>query len=107
MLAGIEKRWEFMPPQEQAELWMALRDRMKVDWRELTLQEKKACEQPLRIIVPLKYVALFLATRNTYTAMDLYIAFPDLIASKADIPFSSSMVDRFRTSWTSRNGSSR
>ncbi|MCJ1234279.1 Cytochrome c oxidase subunit 5A [Varicellaria rhodocarpa] len=31
-----------MPPQEQADLWMALRDRMKVDWHEMTLQEKKA-----------------------------------------------------------------
>ena len=41
-LAGIEKRWEQMPPQEQAELWMQLRDRMKVDWHELTMQEKKA-----------------------------------------------------------------
>lgn len=41
-LADIEKRWEQMPPQEQADLWMALRDRMKVDWKELTLQEKKA-----------------------------------------------------------------
>jgi cytochrome c oxidase subunit 4 len=41
-LAGIEKRWEAMPPQEQAELWMQLRDRMKVDWNEMTLQEKKA-----------------------------------------------------------------
>lgn len=41
-LANIEKRWEAMPPQEQADLWMALRDRMKVDWNELTLHEKKA-----------------------------------------------------------------
>lgn len=41
-LAGIEKRWEGMPPQEQADLWMALRDRMKNDWHELTLQERKA-----------------------------------------------------------------
>lgn len=41
-LAGIEKRWEAMPPQEQAELWMQLRDRMKVDWNEMTLHEKKA-----------------------------------------------------------------
>jgi hypothetical protein len=41
-LANIEKRWEAMPPQEQADLWMALRDRMKVDWKELTVQEKKA-----------------------------------------------------------------
>ncbi|KAK2624186.1 hypothetical protein QTJ16_006136 [Diplocarpon rosae] len=41
-LANIEKRWEAMPPQEQADLWMALRDRMKANWAELTLQEKKA-----------------------------------------------------------------
>ncbi|PNS15332.1 hypothetical protein CAC42_2667 [Sphaceloma murrayae] len=41
-LANIEKRWEAMPPQEQADLWMQLRDRMKVDWHELTAQEKKA-----------------------------------------------------------------
>lgn len=45
-LAGIEKRWEEMPPQEQAELWMQLRDRMKVDWHQLTLQEKKAGRSP-------------------------------------------------------------
>lgn len=31
-----------MPPQEQADLWMTLRDRMKTDWKELTMQEKKA-----------------------------------------------------------------
>ena len=41
-LADIEKRWEVMPPQEQAELWMALRDRMRNDWADLTLQEKRA-----------------------------------------------------------------
>lgn len=41
-LIDIEKRWEAMPPQEQADLWMALRDRMKSNWAELTLQEKKA-----------------------------------------------------------------
>lgn len=41
-LANIEKRWEGMPLQEQAELWMALRDRMKENWADLTLQEKKA-----------------------------------------------------------------
>ncbi|KAH7366712.1 cytochrome c oxidase polypeptide V [Plectosphaerella cucumerina] len=41
-LANIEKRWESMPLQEQAELWMSLRDRMKGPWNELTLQEKKA-----------------------------------------------------------------
>ncbi|KAI1495849.1 cytochrome c oxidase subunit IV [Biscogniauxia marginata] len=41
-LANIEKRWEGMPSTEQAELWMALRDRMKENWAELTLPEKKA-----------------------------------------------------------------
>jgi hypothetical protein len=41
-LANIEQRWEAMPPQEQADLWMALRDRMKAPWNELTIQEKKA-----------------------------------------------------------------
>jgi cytochrome c oxidase subunit 4 len=41
-LADIEHRWEKLPPQEQADLWMALRDRMKVDWNDLTMQEKKA-----------------------------------------------------------------
>ncbi|KAI9713673.1 MAG: Cytochrome c oxidase subunit 5A [Chrysothrix sp. TS-e1954] len=40
-LANIEKRWPEMPPQEQAELWMALRDRMTNDWHTLTMQEKK------------------------------------------------------------------
>jgi cytochrome c oxidase subunit 4 len=41
-LANIEKRWEGMPLQEQADLWMALRDRMQGNWTELTVQEKKA-----------------------------------------------------------------
>ncbi|CCX06446.1 cytochrome c oxidase subunit IV family [Pyronema domesticum] len=41
-LADVEKRWENMPPAEQAELWMQLRDRMKGSWGELTAQEKKA-----------------------------------------------------------------
>jgi cytochrome c oxidase subunit 4 len=42
-LADIEKRWESMPPAEQAEVWMQLRDRMKGSWSDLTIQEKKAC----------------------------------------------------------------
>lgn len=43
-LANIEKRWESMPSREQADLWMALRDRMKENWNDLTLAEKKAGE---------------------------------------------------------------
>lgn len=50
-LANIEKRWESMPMQEQAELWMALRDRMKGSWTELTLAEKKAGKLEPRNII--------------------------------------------------------
>jgi cytochrome c oxidase subunit 4 len=32
--------------QEQADLWMALRDRMKGSWTELTVQEQKAGASP-------------------------------------------------------------
>ena len=40
-----------MPPQEQADLWMTLRDRMKTDWKELTMQEKKVgAYNPMRRI---------------------------------------------------------
>lgn len=49
-LANIEKRWEGLPLQEQADLWMALRDRMKGNWKELTLQEKKAGESGPSVI---------------------------------------------------------
>lgn len=52
MLANIEKRWEGMPLQEQAELWMALRDRMKENWAELSLQEKKAGKSIDRLKLP-------------------------------------------------------
>lgn len=31
-----------LPPQEQADLWMSLRDRMKGNWVDLTAAEKKA-----------------------------------------------------------------
>lgn len=48
-LTNIEKRWEGLPLQEQAELWMSLRDRMKENWKELTIQEKKAGKSGLPI----------------------------------------------------------
>jgi cytochrome c oxidase subunit 4 len=63
-LANIEKRWEGMAPQEQAELWVALRDRMKVDWHQLTPMEKKACEiHPLSLpsCPPVLLLTCFLA----------------------------------------------
>src|SRR5690349_13015521 len=58
-LANIEKRWEGIPPQEQAELWMKLRDRMKGNWAELTLQEKKAGKSRTpRLIVQLSSTSI-------------------------------------------------
>jgi cytochrome c oxidase subunit 4 len=48
-----------MPPQEQAELWMALRDRMKVDWNELTMQEKKAGTFSIHKGMPMPFRAFF------------------------------------------------
>lgn len=42
LLYNLEKRWETMPPAEQAEIWMSLRDRMAVDWKELSHAEKRA-----------------------------------------------------------------
>lgn len=89
-LANIESRWDTMPPQEQADLWMALRDRMKNDWHELTLQEKKAC---------------------MYSPFSLFILYPSY--SKHTIPhthqfYSSctnlafhSILDRFWPTWAS------
>jgi Cytochrome c oxidase subunit IV len=72
-LADIEKRWEGMPPQEQADLWMQLRDRMKVNWAELTVQEKKAgtsscphpqLPSPVSISIPLHLNSLTLQSRS-------------------------------------------
>lgn len=69
-LKNIEKRWEGMPLQEQADLWMALRDRMKGNWSELTLQEKKAgmlIPMTWRFFVP-KYLPNSRASRTTATS---------------------------------------
>jgi cytochrome c oxidase subunit 4 len=64
-LANIEKRWEAMPPQEQADVWMALRDRMKTNWAELTLQEKKAGRFPfLRRKVSIGLLACFASSAS-------------------------------------------
>ncbi|TGZ84942.1 cytochrome c oxidase subunit IV, partial [Ascodesmis nigricans] len=41
-LHGIEERWENMHPKEQADIWMKLKDRMKGNWKELSVLEKKA-----------------------------------------------------------------
>jgi len=59
-----------MPPQEQAELWMQLRDRMKVDWHEMTMQEKKAGTIPDSHNCELKGV--WLATQCLYATQPLY-----------------------------------
>lgn len=62
-LANIEKRWEGMPLQEQADLWMSLRDRMKENWAELTLHEKRAGEFSEAIASP-RMPTLLLSTCN-------------------------------------------
>lgn len=61
-LADIEKRWESMPPSEQADLWMSLRDRMKEPWSNLTVQEKKACKCSL--IQPQKGLSSIITTHH-------------------------------------------
>lgn len=81
-LTDIEKRWESMPPSEQADLWMSLRDRMKGSWGELTVQEKKACRLP------------FTSPSN----------WPSIATSLTPLQ---SLLDRFRTSWPSRSPSPR
>jgi Cytochrome c oxidase subunit IV len=90
-LAGIEKRWEGMPPQDQAALWMQLRDRMKVDWHEMTLQEKKAGtyiwstrDLPLQSILS----AWVIRTHATYASSAAFSCFPCL-----HVCFLHSMVD--------------
>lgn len=76
-LAGIEKRWEALPPQEQADLWMQLRDRMKVDWHQMTIQEKKAGMNFLITLRVKGYIRIL-----------------------PDIYHFASLLDRFRTSRT-------
>lgn len=49
-----------MPPQEQADLWMALRDRMKANWAELTLQEKKAGTHTIYLLTSSTFTCDFL-----------------------------------------------
>lgn len=72
-LAGIEKRWEAMPPQEQAELWMQLRDRMKVDWHQMTLQEKKA--GMLLFLAPFRYLP---RVQQNFANMGIFFFFPTI-----------------------------
>ncbi|MBE3045601.1 hypothetical protein IMZ48_24245 [Candidatus Bathyarchaeota archaeon] len=64
-LNNIEKRWESMPLQEQADLWMALRDRMQGSWKELTEQEKRA--GGLSLIRPYPF-AIFGSRRDRSTS---------------------------------------
>lgn len=68
-LNNIEKRWEGMPLQEQADLWMALRDRMKGSWKELTVQEQKAgkCRKCLRHLLHRKRHINSITNERRYT----------------------------------------
>lgn len=85
-LASIEKRWEGMPPQEQAELWMQLRDRMKVDWHQMTLQEKKAgTYYPVNINLPSrKWLFAYPAVSEA-----------EIYSTVLEFPFSASLISFF------------
>jgi TRAP-type C4-dicarboxylate transport system substrate-binding protein len=44
LLANIEASWASLPASEQAEVYQALEEVQKKDWKELTVDEKKAGE---------------------------------------------------------------
>lgn len=98
-LSNIEKRWEGMAPQEQAELWMALRDRMTVDWNQLTMQEKKACEFHPRH--PRVFPIIFACSVCAYSIKrKCYIGdIPQSHRCKSGTDIANSVLDRF---WSSR-----
>ena len=109
-LSQIEKRWEAMPPQEQADLWMALRDRMKNDWHELTLQERKAGESACFWLSFVTFAsrrsACILRLMND-TKMDLGSRLT-LCVSSYSSPNSivkNSVLDSIWSSWSSRSPS--
>lgn len=97
-LAGIEKRWEGMPPQEQAELWMQLRDRMKVDWHQMTLQEKKAGGLIFFFFLFSPSLRIFLSILFTI----LVVSRPNRILLMVSLLPPPSLLDRFRRTRPSR-----
>jgi hypothetical protein len=42
LLGSIEANWKTLPPAEQAEVYQKLEQLQKKDWKELTVDEKKA-----------------------------------------------------------------
>ena len=113
-LAGIEKRWEEMPPQKQAELWMLLRDRMKVDWHEMTLQEKKIGMQVIHLMLGPELPRIRLHHHHRQERLH-YKLFPlprsrstvALIACLLTKVLHCSVVDCLWSTWTPRRRSSR
>ena len=109
-LSQIEKRWEGMPPQEQADLWMALRDRMKNDWHELTLQERKAGESACSRLstVTFAFRRSACVSRLVYDKkMDAGSRLTPCVSShsSSNPMFKYSILDSFRSSWSSRSPS--
>ena len=109
-LSQIEKRWEGMPPQEQADLWMALRDRMKIDWHELTLQERKAGESRFLWLATVTFAsrrsARVLRLVND-TKMDLSSRLTPCVSSNSSTNpmVKHSVLDSFWSPWPSRSPS--
>ena len=83
VLADIEKRWDDMPPQEQANLWMSIRDRLKVDWHDLTLNEKKAGSYNI--------LSLFFRRYLHSCSFLLYSAFARNYSNGSDVKFSAEL----------------
>lgn len=52
LLANIEASWSSLPASEQAEVYQALEEVQKKDWKELTVDEKKAGEYNSRRLAP-------------------------------------------------------
>ena len=109
-LSQIEKRWEGMPPQEQADLWMALRDRMKNDWHELTLQERKAgesaCSRLSTVNFASRHSACLLCLINDIK-MDRGSRLTPCVSSysSSNLIVKHSVLDSFWSSWSSRSPS--
>ena len=108
-LAGIEKRWENMPPQEQADLWMALRDRMKVDWHELTLQERKAGTPLSRYVHPALPTTSLTSELETVVSVLLrvYVVLYVIKGANVNIDMSLSILDCLRTPRATRQATTR
>lgn len=50
VLGNIEATWTKLPKEEQYEVYRTLEEVQKRDWKQLTVDEKKACECSIRVV---------------------------------------------------------